>query len=568
MTLPPETRLELDDLISRHLDLVLTTDEAGRLDVLLMHDPEARRVYYDCVALHAGLAWDAAPAIAIPRVHAPMPVVRRPWFLALGAAAIVAVALLVPGLLRPSRTVVRASSQDEVPAFIATVIDDQGCTWASGALPTAVGSRLTTGTLRLLQGEAVIGFANGAQVALSGPTTIALESGRSATLVEGLVAVDTPVRAHGFTINARAIHYVDLGTRFTLDVRSTGDSTLAVLIGTVSVQTGERSSPHLRTVAAGQRIGCDAVGQERDPAPRDLTREDGLVAILTARMATHAPPDHATSEPPAVPAVERAEYPTQVLADHPIGYWRFNDTLPPGMTTILDSSPTHQNGRLHGGVRSISGVPGIGGRALSFDGATGFVSIPNRAEYAVDDLSVELWVQSTEPWTHPWWPGDAVLITKDVPGSGNQDWSIIAGSYALPGHPSDNGRVIVGIGVNHTDVLICSQTALNDGRWHHLVWTRTAAGLGGLYVDGVLSMSNARTPGSITNALDIEIGGGTRSAEGSARATVPLDQVGRPLGNRLFLAGALEEIALYAQALTAQRVSTHFQAATRAGSQP
>ena len=68
---------------------------------------------------------------------------------------------------------------------------------------------------------------------------------------------------------------------------------------------------------------------------------------------------------------------------------------------------------------------------------------------------------------------------------------------------------------------------LNDGQWHHLVWTRSADGVNSLYVDGRLADQAEDGGGAISNDRPIQIGGD-------------------PHQRGTFLDGALAELAIYA----------------------
>jgi len=550
MSLPPDTRADLDALISAHLDATLTSDAAMRLNLLLAHEAEARRIYFDSMALHALLLW--GEGAAVPRQAPLMPMHTaarwRSWGVPLAACLALSAALALVVSRRPHDGPPPAEQTAALPPIIASIASSQACAWAAGTLPTTVGSQLTSGTLQLITGQAVISFASGAVLVLAGPATVELESGKRAFLRSGLIAAEVPAPARGFTVDTTNGTITDLGTRFGLEVAADGASTLLTVVGALSVRP--RSAPLAAPILlhAGESLALDREGIASAVVPGDPAR----FAVALAALG-HSQPQADTG----------GEYCVAVLEDRTLGYWRCNEDPASGVREVADRSPAHHSGSMHGGLRSIPGVPGIGGRALAFDGSTGYISIPHRPDYSTLELSVEFWLATSEPWTHPWWPGDAILISKDVPGAANHDWSVIGGSV---GAGQRGGRVIVGVGVQQSDELLSSPTALNDGRWHQVVWTRDAAGLSLLYVDGrtVGRMQGRR--GAINNPLDIEIGGGTRSEGAVPGAHVAVDLHGVALGDRLFLQGALAEIALYGQVLGADRVAAHYRlAATSAG---
>ena len=230
--------------------------------------------------------------------------------------------------------------------------------------------------------------------------------------------------------------------------------------------------------------------------------------------------------------------------------------------TAADSSGIRRAGRYHGKVLSVPGVPGIGGRAALFDGKSALMRVPHHPVFSLNSLSVEFWICTRERWDNEYWPGDAVIVGKDVPGLA-ADWSIIGGSFT---NIQNEGRVIVGIGskqvkpVSQEDQLIGSAPGINDGVWHHVVWTRDRSGANRLYVDGVPIASKNDGGGGINNPMDIEIGGSLRSSIAFPSTAVPLDKEGRALKDRSFLDGELDEVAIYDRVLSPEQVGAHFRA--------
>ena len=186
--------------------------------------------------------------------------------------------------------------------------------------------------------------------------------------------------------------------------------------------------------------------------------------------------------------------------------------------------------------------------------------VPHHPVFSLNSLSVEFWICTREKWINEYWPGDAVIVGKDVPGLA-ADWSIIGGSFT---NIQNEGRVIVGIGskqvkpVSQEDQLLGSPRGINDGVWHHVVWTRDRSGANLLYVDGIAVASMNDGGGSINNPMDIEIGGSLRSSTTLPPTTVPLDKEGHVLEDRSFLDGELDEVAIYDRVLSPEQVGAHF----------
>ena len=93
-----------------------------------------------------------------------------------------------------------------------------------------------------------------------------------------------------------------------------------------------------------------------------------------------------------------ADYPTTVLSQGPVGYWRLNETTP--VVQVSDvannrgSLGTAENG-VYGGDLAGRGVDGAvaGDTAAAFDGATEYVDVPyNVALNPAANFSIEAWL--------------------------------------------------------------------------------------------------------------------------------------------------------------------------------
>ncbi len=82
-----------------------------------------------------------------------------------------------------------------------------------------------------------------------------------------------------------------------------------------------------------------------------------------------------------------SRYATRVLADAPIGYWRFGEA--PGAPRARDESPNRNDGTYSGGI--TLGQPGFhdGDTAALFDGRTGRTVVPNGASLNPQFISME-----------------------------------------------------------------------------------------------------------------------------------------------------------------------------------
>ncbi len=187
-------------------------------------------------------------------------------------------------------------------------------------------------------------------------------------------------------------------------------------------------------------------------------------------------------------------------------------------------------------VLTLAGVPAPSGGALvgdtsgslRFDGSDDRGTLPRPVQ---DDFSLELWFNSLQGLGAgtPQWYGTAGLVDADVANAAN-DFGMGL---------SATGAVVAGVG--NPDTSIRSAAGLNNGVWHHVVFTRTrASGALVLYVDGA------------------QVATGTGStASMNAQAVMSLGQ--GALGDQRY-DGRIDEFAVYATPLTPAQVQDHFQA--------
>ena len=237
----------------------------------------------------------------------------------------------------------------------------------------------------------------------------------------------------------------------------------------------------------------------------------------------------------------RGDYAREVLKDRPVAWWRLADKTTADGAPAKDETGRHA-GVYHGRTSVQGGVPGIGGRAVKFDGKTAYVEIPNHKDFALNTLTVECWFRSTQVWTKPNWPASATLISKGTSGAGSSDWALLGGSAG-----GRDGVVMSRPGpAKGSDYPLASPQAMNDGKWHHLVWTRDSGGANRLYLDGALTAGGTDSGGAISNDRPIQIGGD-------------------PFLKGKYFDGRITEVAIYKTVLDKSRVVAHLKAA---GMQP
>ena len=191
------------------------------------------------------------------------------------------------------------------------------------------------------------------------------------------------------------------------------------------------------------------------------------------------------------------------------------------------------------GVQFIDTDDEISGTLAKFDGMS-LVELDGSSRFDSQSLSVELWFRSDQVWDANYWPGSATLVSKFTGGWASSDWGIIGGSLS---DGVNEGRILVGVGPSGGgDIVLASPPGLNDGRYHHLVWTHSVTGENVLFIDGKEADRAKDNAGSIANDRPIQIGGESWEK-----------------GGRNF-SGALTAIAIYSHVLTEERVRAHHDA--------
>ena len=221
-------------------------------------------------------------------------------------------------------------------------------------------------------------------------------------------------------------------------------------------------------------------------------------------------------------AAQLGPYGSSVLHDAPSSFWRLGEAS----GNALDVMDRNAMSVATGVTRGRPGaVPGVSDTAFQFDGTRGFTAT-TVAETAPQVFTVEAWVQTTTT------RGGKVL------GFGSSRTGL-SGSYDRHLYLENDGRVVFGVndGANR---VVRSTAAVNDGRWHHLVGSMSPQGMV-LFVDGQQVGQRAATTTASTYQGYWRLGG---------------DRVWS--GTSPYLAGTVDEAAVYPVALTPQQVRQHW----------
>lgn len=208
-----------------------------------------------------------------------------------------------------------------------------------------------------------------------------------------------------------------------------------------------------------------------------------------------------------------------------VAYWPLAET---SGTVAFDVAGT-LHGSYYNGPRLGSPGPG-GASAVTMNGVDQYVLVPRDVR---DDFSLEVSFSAhggVGAGVTQWWQG-AGLLDGEVPGVVD-DFGISLDA---------TGQVWAGTG--NPDTSVHSRPGLNDGAWHHVVFTRTrTTGTLKLYIDGA--------PVATAQA-------GTQPL-----TAPPALRIGALQSGVNHLAGTLADAAIYHTALPAPTVAAHFHART------
>ena len=223
-------------------------------------------------------------------------------------------------------------------------------------------------------------------------------------------------------------------------------------------------------------------------------------------------------------------YSTAVNAQSPDQFWRLDET---SGSSVLDSSSSGQDGTVLAGVSwGAAGSPASAvNRAATLNGSSGAI-VSRETSTAPKTYSTELWFKTNTT------RGGRLI------GFGSSSSTTLSSGSTADRQVCmlNNGRLQFGTS-GAVRNLAETTTSYNDNLWHHVVATQGADGMR-LYVDGIQVATNAATDAaSYTGYWRV---GGDRCFGGQTSN---------------FLAGTVDEAAVYATALTAAQVRSHFEAA-------
>lgn len=232
----------------------------------------------------------------------------------------------------------------------------------------------------------------------------------------------------------------------------------------------------------------------------------------------------------------------QMLLDSPAGLWPLTET---SGSTAYDMSGNARHGTYTGGVVHTGSF--LGTPTASFDGATGYVTIPDNNDWSpsssTNHWTLEIWAFIPATPTYP----KAFIGKATTSGQYEWDFSIANWGGAYNTNTVNGTFTRFDASANDYGVVWPSGTATNlAGAWHQFVM--------------VLSGSMASILGYIDG-----VQGGTAVTQGSSTANLASDvRIGTAYGGRWW-SGPLAYAAIYTTNLSAARIKAHYQAGIRNG---
>lgn len=243
-------------------------------------------------------------------------------------------------------------------------------------------------------------------------------------------------------------------------------------------------------------------------------------------------------------ATKADPYGEAVLADNPVGFWRFND---PVASLKAIASAGAVNGRYHA---RPSVIRGVAGPARRFDGEASFVSIPNRQSWsqtATGSLTVEFWMRP-----------DRLLFSREE-GSGyvwilgkgatdQQEWGFrMYGSDNRESPPRENRIAFYAYSpAGGEGAGAYFQQPVTPGKWIYVVGELNRVGVS-IYRNGIVEQE---PPSNATLYASYHV----EQEHGEAPVRVGTRD------SKSFFSGAVDELAIYSHLLTPRQIRAHYRA--------
>jgi hypothetical protein len=246
----------------------------------------------------------------------------------------------------------------------------------------------------------------------------------------------------------------------------------------------------------------------------------------------------------------KTELPVKLIRSVTVSTAGGSGQLPPGLAALwsgegdANDSAGENPGTMHGGVTFANGQAG---QAFSFDGSTGYVSVPHNPlwDFGNNAFTIALWANFSSPGG-----AEALIADDDGVGSGQPKWVLFHGfhgdglTFHIRGPASEvfgnfppanfggNGRGVRRERTASDDAILTMPFSPVAGQWYHIALTRDGS-FWTYYVNGV--------------------------AIGTTTALVQVPSMNAPLtiGNTeelYFFKGQMDQVSIYNRALSGEEI--------------
>lgn len=314
-----------------------------------------------------------------------------------------------------------------------------------------------------------------------------------------------------------------------ISITTAGGTAVSAAAFTVTQPTISGLSPS--SGAAGDTVdilgsdlsGATSVGFVGATATFTVVSDGDIRATVPGAAAsgpiTVTTPGGTATSPASFTITSPLSYRATVLGDGPAGYWRLSELSGAAMDETGNAGGgTYTGGVTRGAPSALNTDPNP---AATFDGASGFVSVPDDAAMHIGDT-----------FTYEAWVARATLNTAQ---------RVMAKGLGPALGFGTNNKIVLIPGGTGAVAVVTSTITVTDHGWHQVVVTKNGATIH-LYIDGVDRTGPIANTTFASNTTGLIIG---RSQTASG-----------------YFSGSIDEVAVYPTALTAQQVLAHYKAAT------
>jgi len=266
---------ELRKLISRWLDGAIDPEEHRELETILKENSGARRVYLECMSVHAELCNSTTAREylqEITRVDAELshPVSTFPrsnrlalqnWgFFAIAVTLLLAMGIWQWAVLREQQLAQGEQSASEIAILDVVEPVSQGCRWyVEQTRRTHAKSYRAGDVFRVTTGKLKLHYTHGTTVVLHSPAAYELISEMKSRMLLGRLTATVSEAGKGFSVLTPQGTVIDLGTEFGVSVDNVGATDVVVFKGEVDVDyRNDQANP--QRLRMGEAVHLDTEG--------------------------------------------------------------------------------------------------------------------------------------------------------------------------------------------------------------------------------------------------------------------------------------------------------------------